>query len=229
MMAKYIVMLVGCLALAVGCQQQRQPAGKMAFSGTLEMTEHQLGAKAAGRVSTLLVQEGDKVTAGQLIATLDRYEQARKDLERAQALFAQGGATAQDVEYAQLAMEDQQVVSPIDAVVLVKAREVGEMAQAGAPVVVIGDPKDQWVRVFIPEGAINRIRMGQKASLSFDGMTQTYLGHVRYIATKAEFTPRNVQTAEERVTQAFAVKVAADIGDLPAHAGVAVDVTFDNE
>ena len=70
--------------------------------------------------------------------------------------------------------------------------------------------------------------LGQKVTLSFDGLTQTYNGHVRYIATKAEFTPRNVQTAEERVTQAFAVKVAVDDAGLQAHPGVAADVRFNN-
>ena len=207
-----------------GCS--RQNLNNQTFSGTLEMTEHQLGAKAAGRVATLSVEEGDMVKASQVIATLDRFVQANKDLERAKLLFNQGGANQQSVEYAQLAMEDEQIVAPLDGIVLVKVREVGESAVAGAPVVVIGDLKDQWVKIFVMEGIINQVQLGQKALISFDGLSKRYNGHVRYIATKAEFTPRNVQTPEERVTQAFAVKVAIDDPDLHAHQGVAADVKF---
>ena len=183
-----------------------------------------MGAKASGGITVLSVEEGDHVKAGQVIAALDRYAQAKKDFERAMSLFKQGGADRQSVEYAQLKMEDQEIISPIDGVVLVKVRELGEVVGAGAPVAVIGDPKDQWVKIFIPEGQINQIQMNQAATISFDGVKQTFKGHVRYIATKAEFTPRNVQTPEERVTQAFAVKVAIDENNVQAHPGVAVDV-----
>ena len=215
-----IIFTMGIL-LILGCG--RGGSG-LEFSGTLEMTEHQLGAKAAGRLVTLTVDDGSVVKAEQIIATLDRFEQNKKDFERAEALFKQGGADAQTVEYARLNMEDQAVVSPIDGVVLVKVHELGEIVTAGSAVAVIGDPKDQWVRVFVPQGQINRVQQGQKAWISFDGLKQVYAGHVRYIATKAEFTPRNVQTAEERVTQAFAVKVAVDAPDLQAHPGVAANV-----
>jgi len=218
-----IVPVLTCL-LASGCTQKGLDNK---FSGTLEMTEHQLGARVTGRVAALFVREGDSVKAGQMVAALDRADQAEMDFNRLQALFQQGGADQQAVEHARLDMDDQRVVSPIDGVVLVKVHELGETVAAGTPIVVVGDLKDQWVKVFIPEGTINRIRMGQKAALSFDGLGRTYQGHVSYIATKAEFTPRNVQTPEERVTQAFAVKVAVDDPDLQAHPGVAVDVKLE--
>ena len=222
---RYWMIFVGLIAvvvMAVSCD--RNNAKQLQFSGTLEITDHQLGAKASGGITSLSVEEGDLVKAGQVIATLDRFEQTKKDYERAQMLFKQGGADHQSVEYAQLKMEDQEIISPIDGVVLVKVRELGEVVGAGAPVAVIGDPKDQWVKIFIPEGQINQIQMNQVATISFDGVKQTFKGHVRYIATKAEFTPRNVQTPEERVTQAFAVKVAIDENNVQAHPGVAVDV-----
>jgi multidrug efflux pump subunit AcrA (membrane-fusion protein) len=121
------------------------------FSGTLEVTEHKLGAKAAGRLVGLMVDEGDLVTHDAVIATMDHYAQAKRDYERTEALFKAGGADLQAVEYARLAMEDQQIVSPIDGIVLVKVHEVGEMLSAGSPVVVIGDLKDRWVKVFVTE------------------------------------------------------------------------------
>ena len=213
-----------CLVMMFSFGCAKKGAYDSTFSGTLEMTEHKLGSKVSGGLATLSVEEGDYVKAGQLLATMDRYEQTKKDYERAQVIFKQGGANLQSVEYAKLAMEDTTIVSPVDGVVLVKVHEVGETLSAGSPVVVIGDIKDQWVKVFIPEGMINQVQMNQQARVSFDGLPKVYKGHVRYIATKAEFTPRNVQTPEERVTQALAVKIANDDADLQAHPGVAADI-----
>ena len=112
----------------------------MTFSGTMEMTEHVLGVKAAGRLTTLNVKEGDLVKKGQLLATFDRFEQDKKDYERVGVLYKNGGANQQSLENAQLTMEDQEVISPLDGIVLVKSAETGEIIPAGGGVVVIGDP-----------------------------------------------------------------------------------------
>lgn len=220
----YMLMTLILTVMFTGCGDT--PLSKQTFSGTLELTEHQLGPKSSGKVATLSVDEGSLVKAGDMIATLDRYEQTKKDYQRAKKSYQQGGLNLQALEYAKLAMEDQQVVAPIDGVILLKVHEVGESITAGAPVVVLGDLKDQWVKIYVPEGIVNQIQMGAKAVLTFDGLGKQYNGHVRYIATKAEFTPRNVQTPEERVTQAFALKIALDEPDQKAHTGVAVDVHF---
>jgi HlyD family secretion protein len=201
-------------------------ADDMNFSGTLEMTEHSLGAPEAGRLEKLFVDEGDEVKKGARIATLERYEQAKRDFDRAQSLLQQGGATKQSVELAALALSDQQVVSPVDGVVITKIREEGEVLAAGAPVVTVGDRSDIWVRVYVPEGVINRIAMGQEASVRFDGVDQEFKGRVTFVAPKAEFTPRNVQTTEERVTQTFAVKVRVEKPEQFLRPGVSADVIF---
>lgn len=198
----------------------------MTFSGTMEMTEHVLGVKAAGRLTTLNVKEGDQVHKGQLLATFDRFEQDKKDYARVEVLYKNGGADQQTLENARLTMEDQQVVSPLDGVVLVKSTETGEIVPAGGGAVVIGDPKDQWVKIFLSEDLMHQLSINQTATIAVDGSNKTYKGHVSFIADKAEFTPRNVQTPEERVTQTFAVKIAVDDADENLHAGVAADVKF---
>ncbi len=199
----------------------------MTFSGTMEMTEHVLGIKVAGRLTTLNVKEGDQVKQGQLLATFDRFEQNKKDYARADVLYQNGGADHQTLENARLAMEDQQVISPLDGIVLVKSAETGEIIPAGGGVVVIGDPKDQWVKIFVSEDLMHQLSIGQKATIAVDGSDKKYNGHVSFIADKAEFTPRNVQTPEERVTQTFAIKIAVDNADEDLHAGVAADVKFE--
>jgi multidrug resistance efflux pump len=193
----------------------------------MEMTEHVLGVKEAGRLTTLNVKEGDAVKKGQLLATFDRFEQDKKDYARLGVLYKNGGADQQSLENAQLTMEDQQVVSPLNGIVLVKSAETGEIIPAGGGVVVIGDPFDQWVKIFVSEDLMHHLTIGQAATISVDGSDKTYKGRVSFIADKAEFTPRNVQTPEERVTQTFAVKITVDDADENLHAGVAADVKFD--
>ena len=215
-------LLIVVAILLTGCGNARQHV----YSGTLELTEHSVGARVAGRLTTLRVDEGDRVKKGQLIGTLDRAEQTEKDYRRAQSLFETGGATRQALENAQLARDDQRVVSPVDGVILVKAREPGEIVSQGGAVVDIGDTSDYWVRIYVPEGEINRVKLDQDAAIQFDGLKQTFHGRVFYVSPTAEFTPRNVQTPDERATQTIAVKVRLLDKDPALRPGVSADVTF---
>ena len=220
-----ILMWVLVLCLITGCSQKKD-FKTMTFSGTMEMTEHVLGVKQAGRLTTLNVKEGDTVKKGQLLATFDRYEQDKRDLARVQVLYKNGGANQQNLENAQLTLNDQEIIAPLNGIVLVKSAETGEIIPAGGGVVVVGDPSDQWVKIFVSEDLIHHLSINQAATISVDGSDKTYQGHVSFIADKAEFTPRNVQTPEERVTQTFAIKIALDDADINLHAGVAADVKF---
>ena len=224
-MSRLAIVAAILVSLAIGLSCTRLGHhGPLTLSGTLELTEHGLGAPVPGRLQTLHVDEGDRVSRGQLLATLERYEQAKRDYERLNNLLREGGTTQQAVELAALALADQQISSPVDGVILLKIHEPGEVVVAGSPVLVIGDRSHLWVKVYVPEGQINRLRLNQPATLRFDGISKTFQGHVSYIAPRAEFTPRNVQTPEERVTQTFAVKVALDEADPSLRPGVAANV-----
>jgi len=222
---RLLAMTLSTAILICGCTGKKD-FKHMTFSGTMEMTEHVLGVKGTGRLTTLNVKEGDMVTKGQLLATFDRFEQNKKDYMRDTVLYQSGGANQQTLENAQLAMEDQEVISPLNGIVLVKSAETGEIIPAGGGVVVIGDPYDQWVKIFVSEDLMHQLSLNQTATISVDGSDKTYKGHVSFIADKAQFTPRNVQTPEERVTQTFAIKIAIDDADENLHAGVSADVRF---
>jgi multidrug resistance efflux pump len=211
-------------ALVVGCGEFGENSLK--FSGTLEITEHALGAPVSGRIASVLVDEGDNIKRGDLLATLERHEEAALDYKRAIELYEKGGTTKQAVEQAALALNDQQIVSPVDGVVLIRVREKGEVVGAGLPIFVVGDRARLWVKVFIPEGIINRVKMDQPATVHFDGLKKSFSAHVSFIAPKAEFTPRNVQTPEERTTQTFAIKVSLDAPDEFLRPGVSADVVL---
>jgi len=212
-----------CLVILSACKNH-QVETELNLSGTLEMTEHEVGMPVPGRLSQLLVDEGDEVKKGQLLASLDRFEQNQRDYERQASLLARGGGNQQAVEQAELAMKDQRALAPVDGVVLTKVHETGEVVSSNSPVLVLGDRSKLWVRIYIPEGYVNRVAMGQEATVRFDGLKRDFKGHVIFISPTAEFTPRNVQTPEERVTQTFALKVSLDSIESYLRPGVAADV-----
>ncbi|MCB1214062.1 MAG: efflux RND transporter periplasmic adaptor subunit [Deltaproteobacteria bacterium] len=218
----FILLLLSCLAFSA-CHSPQEDA-LFQFSGTLEMTEHGVGFPMQGRLAALYVEEGDNVQQGQLLGYLDHYELAKKEYQRLDQLFKEGGTHQQAVEKAQQAMLDQQAISPVDGVVLTKVHETGEVLSSNNILVIIGDRQSLWVRIFVPEGLINRVKLGQSAQLRFDGLKESFSGKVEFIAPQAEFTPRNVQTPEERVTQTFAVKVYLEHPPQQLRPGVPADV-----
>lgn len=100
------------------------------------------------------------------------------------------------------------VVAPFGGVVTVRQRQPGEIVAPGAPVVTVANFDDRWVRIYIAENRLGAVSIGEAAAITTDTYRdRTYTGAVSFIASEAEFTPRNVQTTEERVKLVYAVKV----------------------
>lgn len=99
------------------------------------------------------------------------------------------------------------VTTPVNGTVVTRHFEAGEMAPPGSPLVTVARLDEVWVRVYVSEATLARIKTGQEASVTVDGVEKPLAGKVAWISPRAEFTPKNVQTREERVKQVFAVKV----------------------
>jgi membrane fusion protein YbhG len=100
----------------------------------------------------------------------------------------------------------------------------GDLAAANKPLATLIEP-DLWVRVYVPESQIGLVRLGQEVRVRVDSFPgRDFRGVVEQISRKAEFTPRNVQTPEERVNQVLGVKVRLDNRDGLLRAGMAADV-----
>jgi membrane fusion protein YbhG len=129
----------------------------------------------------------------------------REKIEAQRAVVQQAAAA---VHQANAAMDNGVIRAPFDGVVTVRDREPGETVGAGTPVLTEMNLRDRWVRIYVREDRIAAVRLGAPASISTDTYAgKTYPGAVSFIASQAEFTPRNVQTAEERVKLVYAVKV----------------------
>ena len=117
---------------------------------------------------------------------------------------------------AQVAMTESQiddtvVTAPIDGVVLVKSAELGEVLAAGTTVVTIGDIDHPWLRAYINETRSWAGEAGPHAELTTDSFPgKTYPGRISFIASEAEFTPKQIQTKEERVKLVYRIKIDVD-------------------
>ncbi|MDE0082341.1 MAG: HlyD family efflux transporter periplasmic adaptor subunit [Gammaproteobacteria bacterium] len=106
------------------------------------------------------------------------------------------------------ALANTVIHAPFPGIVTVRHREPGEVVAPGMPVLTVLDPEDRWVRIYVPGDEIGRVRLGMPAEIVSDTYPdRAYPGEVVFIADEAEFTPRNVQTAEDRTRLVYAVRV----------------------
>jgi HlyD family secretion protein len=141
-------------------------------------------------------------TAGRL-----RAGARREEIDAARARLA--SAAAQEASL-QKTLRDATLTAPIVGVVTDKLVEVGEVIAPRTPVAVITDLDHAWADVFVPEPAVPRIRVGQEATIFTDAGGAGVKGTITWISPKAEFTPRNVQTADERSKLVYRVRVTVD-------------------
>jgi membrane fusion protein YbhG len=128
------------------------------------------------------------------------------------------GARRGDIERAraQIALIDAQLAdtiasSPINGVVLVKAADVGEILAPGTNVATVGDIDHPWLRAYIKEQDLGRVKLGAKVKVTTDSYPgKSYDGRVSFVSSEAEFTPKQIQTAEERVKLVYRVKIDID-------------------
>jgi HlyD family secretion protein len=157
--------------------------------------------KARLQVDVLRAQQEQAAQQVQLVETGPRAER----IEAQRAVVAQAEAALRQVD---AALANAVVTAPFDGVVTVRDREPGETVAPGAPVLTLMNLDDRWVRIFIPENRLGAVTLGQAADITADTYPdRRYGGAVAFVASQAEFTPRNVQTREERVRLVYAVKV----------------------
>jgi HlyD family secretion protein len=183
----------------------------------LKKAEEQLALVIEGPRKDVIEASRSQVARAQ--ASLRLAEASRLELKRRQQEMATREAEIKQAvaELATLETQLQDTIagSPIDGVVLVKAAEVGEVLAAGANVVTVGDWDHPWLRGYINEQDLGRVKLGTKAQLTTDSFPgKVYEGTVTFISSEAEFTPKQIQTPEERVKLVYRIKI--EIAN-PAH------------
>ena len=321
-------MLLGALALiavlaALGTYLWRQhgthdPNGAFTLSGNVDVHQVELAFRVSGRISAVKVQEGDKVSAGQVLAELDPVpfqsdvnsakadlaqaqaqldktrrgfrveevaqaratvaqreadlENARVTLQRQEQLVASGLVTHQQIddaqarvhmseaalansraqltlelrgsriediqaqealvaaaqarlEKAQTALADATLVAPSNGVISVRARELGAIVQAGQTVYTLTLNDPVWIRAYVSQPRLGRIKPGMPVKVTIDSMPgKQYEGTVGFISPEAEFTPKTVQTEQVRDDLVYRIRVIASDPDNVFRQGMPVTV-----
>ncbi len=161
----------------------------------------------------------------QVDAARAQVERARAALRHAEAQRLELRRREQELQMrqaererarAELALIESQLretilISPFDGLVLVKAAEVGEVLPAGATVLTLGDLRRPWVRAYLSERDLGRVRLGARVRVTTDSFPgKVYWGRVAFIASEAEFTPRQIHTPEERVRLVYRIKIEVE-------------------
>ena len=205
-------------------------------------------ARYAGAQATLkrllAIRENPLELQAQVNQAHMAYEQAQAAVEAAQAALdalLAGSAPEEvavaeaQVHQAEAALEALRVQrdkmtlrSPVEGLVASQAIHAGEIAQPGATLLTLADLDQVTVRIFVPETQIGWVHVGQAAQVQVDAFPgRTFEGQVVFIAPEAEFTPKNVQTKEQRVNLVFAVKIALPNPDHALKPGMPADVVIE--
>jgi HlyD family secretion protein len=149
-----------------------------------------------------------------------------KIVEAARTRIIQARAQLADID-AQFA--EMQVKAPTDSILEVLSVKVGDVLAANREVATLLLPQHLWVRVFVPEPWLGLIRVADPVRVRVDSFPgKDFEGTVEQVNRQAEFTPRNVQTVEERIKQVFGVKIRLENTEDKLRAGMSADVVFPN-
>lgn len=220
-------------------------------SGTIEVTEIDVASKIMARIADVTVQEGDEVKKGDILVRLEgeelsaqeksaiaNYENALANYKRAKELYEAGSLSTRDFEsistayqiaqanldIASLSAKNSIIRAPIDGFIVSRNLNPGEIAFPGAAILTMADLRHCWIKIYIPETKLGLVKIGQKAEIFVDTFpNKKYEGKVVFISPRAEFTPKTVQTKDERTKLMFAVKIDLPNPDLELKAGMPAD------
>ncbi len=198
----------------------------------LEMAEAQVTLLDAG-VNTARTQVD--IAEGQLTqaeAVRDRLQAGAtgEEIAMLQAQVAQAEANVASAQAVLKTLDIQlarmTLATPVGGIIMQRLIHLGELAAPGAPLFTLADLDQVTLTVYVPEADLDQVALGQTVEVTVDAYEEVFVGHVSNIASQAEFTPKNVQTQEERVHMVFAVKVLLENGDHRLKAGMPADAVF---
>jgi HlyD family secretion protein len=213
----------------------------------LQLEELKAGAHPddleAAQAAVEAAQAGVEAAESQVVEAQQQLEATRARLREAQAQLrlVEAGATSEEIEMAQAQVNDAQAAlqilkiqhnkmtlhAPRNGLVLERTINVGEMALSGSILFRLADLDQVKLTVYVPEVELGRVQLGQIVTITVDSFPERmFQGQVVYISSQAEFTPRNIQTREERASQVFAVKIELPNSDHALKPGMPADAVF---
>lgn len=156
--------------------------------------------------------------------------EVERNLQTRTTLVAEVERAQANLDLVETRLQDTILIAPISGVVLSKLKESGEVAPIGSPVISLGDLENPWLRGYISESDLGRVKLNASARVTTDSYPdKVYPGQVTFISSEAEFTPRQIQTQEQRVRLVYRIKILLENPDqelklnMPADAEILLD------
>ena len=208
--------------------------------------EAKLHGARASLANLLTMRDNPQELNAQVDASQAGYQQSRAAVRQAQAQLdaLRSGATPEEIAAAQAQVNQAQATverllaeqakltirAPVGGLVLERVVHEGELVAAGATILPLGDLGHVTLTVYVPQDQLGRINVGQSVKVEVDSFpNEVFDGKLVAIASEAEFTPRNVQTEEDRVNMVFAIDVSIPNPDRKLKPGVPADATIVTE
>ena len=238
---KSVAFLISLLLL--GSCKEGTSEDQFRYSGTVETTKVTLSSKVASDITEFPAEEGDEVKAGEIVVQLndDIYQvsatQVDNDYRRSSKLIAEGFISEEQHDRITAAKEKNdlhkdwcKITSPISGTIITKFKEKGEYVSPGMNIVSIADLKNVWAYFYVEHNKINQLKVGDKIKCYLPESPETVInGKIIKINEEAEFTPKNVQTREERTRLVYGVKVKLDNENMLLKAGMVLETSFESQ
>ena len=159
----------------------------------------------------------------------EMYDEAREGTRREQLAVDRAAVhqAEEKLHLSKLNVEYTVLRAPVSGVVVVRDAEPGEVVAPNTPVLTIADLDHPWLRAYVSETDLGRVRWGQEATVRTDTFPgKSYRGHISFISDKAEFTPKSVQTFKERVTLVYRIKIDVENPNHELKPGMPADATI---
>jgi HlyD family secretion protein len=209
------------------------------YAGTVEATDVSLSPRISSTISTVTVQEGDVVVPGQALVEFGcedlklSADIAARDFGRSERLYKEGSTPFEVFDRDRsrrdstaLSVSWCRIVSPIHGTVLARLHEPGEWASPGVNLLTLADLDQVYVYIYVPQKILYTLKPGQELQAFLpEAGDHPRRGRVAFIRPEAEFTPKNVQTREERERLVYGVKVYLDNADQALKPGMPIEVS----
>ena len=160
----------------------------------------------------------------QAAANLSRKGSRSEDIAASRHALTAAEAHVSDLD---VALSEAKLTAPADGIIETVSLRPGDLVPPGRIVLTMLEPTQLWVKVYVPETDLSKVKLGQLAQVTVDGMPgRQFTGHVGQIASEAEFLPRNVQTPDDRQHQVFGVKVYVANANGALKSGMSASVTL---
>ncbi len=237
---KKILATVASLFFTVACERNAS-SNEFRYAGTVETTKVTLSSKVASDIVKFSLEEGDEVKAGDVVVQLndDIYQvattQLNNDYERSRKLISdkfiseeQHDRIKRQKDTNDLYIKWCKITTPISGTVITKFKQEGEYVSPGMNIISITDMKDVWAYFYVEHNKVNKLKVGDRIKCYLpEASDKIIVGKIIKINEEAEFTPKNVQTREERTRLVYGIKVKFENDDLLIKSGMVLETSFE--